>query len=48
MKRAMIRDIPEDIYRDFKIMCVEKDISMNKELLRMIKETVEKYREKKK
>jgi len=48
MKRTIIRDIPDDIHQDFKIMCVKKDISMNKELLRMIKEAVEKYRKEKK
>ena len=44
MKRTIIRDIPDDIHKDFKIMCVEKEISMNKELLRMIQEAVKKYR----
>ena len=48
MKRAMIRDIPDDIHKDFKILCVEKSVSMNQELLKMIREAVEKYRKKKK
>jgi len=48
MKTTMIRKIPDDIHRDFRIMCLKKDVSMNTELLRMIKEAVEKYRKEKK
>jgi plasmid stability protein len=47
MKRIMIRDVPDDIHKDFRIMCLKKDVSMNQELLRMIKEAVEKYRKSK-
>lgn len=48
MKRTMVRDIPEDIHRDFKVMCVQKGVSMNAELLRLIREAVEGYRKKEK
>ena len=47
MKRTMLRNIPEDVHKDFKIMCVEKGVSMNAELLRLMKEAVEKYRKSK-
>ena len=45
MKRTMIRDIPDNIHKDFKLMCVEKEVSMNRELLRLIKEEVERFRQ---
>jgi len=40
----MIRDIPDELHKKFKIMCVEKGVSMNAELLRLIKEAVDKYK----
>jgi len=44
MRKLFIRNIPDDIHRDFKMMCVGKDVSMNTELLRIITEIVKKYR----
>jgi len=47
MKTTMIRKVPDDIHKDFRIMCFEKSVSMNTELLRLMKEAVEKYRKQK-
>ncbi len=48
MKTTMIRKVPDDVHKDFRIMCFEKGVSMNTELLRLMKEAVEKYRKKSK
>ena len=48
MKKILISKIPEGLHQAFKIMCVEKNISMNAELLRLIKDEVGKYRKKEK
>ena len=43
-----IRDIPEELQHQFKVMCAEKRISMNKLVIQLIKEAVKKYRKEKK
>jgi predicted HicB family RNase H-like nuclease len=37
-----IRDVPKELHHKFKVMCAEKDISMNKLLIQLIKEAVAK------
>jgi len=42
-----IREIPDELHKDFKIMCVDKKISMNDLVIQLMKEAVEKYKQKK-
>ena len=42
-----IRDIPEELHIQFKIMCAEKRISMNKLMIQLMREAVEKHRKEK-
>ena len=42
MKNTIIRNIPDDIHRDFKVMCAKKGVSINQELIRLMKEAVDK------
>ena len=41
MKDMRIREIPDDLHLRFKLLCVKKNISMNKYLIQMIKKEVE-------
>ena len=47
MKSAMIRNIPDEIHKEFRIMCLEKGVSMNSELVRLMKQAVEEYKKRK-
>ncbi|MHA1782017.1 MAG: FitA-like ribbon-helix-helix domain-containing protein [Promethearchaeota archaeon] len=47
MKTLIIRNIPDDVHKKFKIMCAEKDTSMNQEIIKLMKEAVDKYFKKK-
>lgn len=38
--KILIRDLPSDVHKAFKILCVKEELSMNKKLLRMIREEV--------
>jgi len=38
--KIQIRDLPRDVHRAFKILCVKETVSMNKKLLLMIREEV--------
>ena len=42
MKDMRIREVPDELHRKFKLLCVKKNISMNKYLIQMIKKEVEK------
>ena len=42
-----IRDIPDELHVQFKVMCAEKRISMNKLIIQLIREAVEKHRKEK-
>lgn len=44
MANINLRDIPDDLVKQFKIHCLEKDISMRKEIIRLMKEVVEKVK----
>jgi len=37
-----IREVPDELHKKFKLLCVKKNISMNKYLIQMIKKEVEK------
>jgi len=39
-----IRDLPDDLHKDLKRLCVEEEISMNKKILQLITREVEKFR----
>ena len=47
MGTTIIRDIPDELHKAFKMMCLEKDTSMNAELIRLIKQAVEEYKRRK-
>jgi|APSaa5957512622_1039677.scaffolds.fasta_scaffold449723_1 hypothetical protein len=36
-----IRNIPPDLWRKFKLLCVHQDISMNQKVLDLVREAVE-------
>ena len=42
MKEMRIREVPDELHLKFKLLCVKKNISMNKYLIQMIKKEVEK------
>ena len=44
MANINLRDIPDDLVKQFKICCLEKDTSMRKEIIRLMKEVVEKVK----
>ena len=44
MKQVLIRNVPEELHKNLRIMCLEKGLSMNQELIRLIQEAVEKHR----
>ena len=39
-----IRSIPDDIWRDFKRMCVDEGVSMNQKVVDLVAGTVERWR----
>mgnify|MGYP006286036001 CR=1 len=41
MATITVRDIPEELRKRFKLICVQKDRSMNQEIIRLIREYVE-------
>jgi len=47
MKSIMIRNVPEDLHREFKILCVKKEVSINEQLLNLMRKEVEKEQKKK-
>jgi len=42
MKTIMIKNVPEQLRNEFKAICVRKGSTMSKELLKFIKQVVEK------
>lgn len=48
MKTFLVRGIPEDVLRAFRLMCVEKDTSANKVIVRLMEAAVKEYEKKKK
>ena len=47
MKTIMIRNVPEDLHKEFKILCVKKGVSINEQLLLLMRKEVEKEQKKK-
>ena len=41
-----IRQIPEAVWKEFKILCIREDLNPNDKLLKMIRHEVEKSKEK--
>ncbi len=42
MKDMRIREVPDELHLKFKLLCVKKKISMNKQLIKMMKKEIEK------
>jgi len=42
MRQLIIRDIPDDLHKAFKLLCVKQGVSMNKKIIQLIKKVVEK------
>lgn len=40
MKQMIIRNIPDDLHKDFRIYCFEQETSMNKLIIKMIANVV--------
>jgi signal transduction histidine kinase len=38
---VLIRDVPADVHKHFKLLCVHQDISMNKKLLELMHREIE-------
>lgn len=38
-----IRNIPENLHKKFKMLCVDEGISINEKIIRLVKEAVEKW-----
>jgi plasmid stability protein len=43
MAEMRIRNIPENLHKRFKMMCVDEGTSINEKAIRLIKEAVEKW-----
>jgi len=44
-----IRNVPKDVWREFKILCAEQDISMNRKIIELAtKEVEERHKRKEK
>ena len=41
MATITIRDVPEELRKAFKLLCVEQDTSMNKRIIELIRSEVE-------
>lgn len=42
MKYIMVREVPDNVHKAFKLLCVERGKSINSEVIRLIREEVEK------
>lgn len=47
MKTIMIRNVPEELHKEFKILCVKRGLSINEQLLNLMRKEVEKEQKKK-
>jgi len=47
MKSIMIRNVPEELHKEFKILCVKRGVSINEQLLNLMRKEVEKDQKKK-
>jgi plasmid stability protein len=46
MKSIMIRNVPEDLHKEFKILCVKRGVSINKLMLDLMRKEVDKEQKK--
>lgn len=42
MKDMRIKEVPDELHYQFKLLCVKKKITMNKYLIRMLEKEIEK------
>ena len=47
MKTIMIRNVPEELHKEFKILCVKRGVSINKLMIDLMRKEVEKDQKKK-
>ena len=47
LMETRIRNIPPDMWKKFKHLCIEQDISVNKKLLQLVRKEVERNEKKK-
>ena len=47
MGTMIIKNMPDDIRKEFKILCLKRDTTMREELIRLMREEVEKAAKKK-
>ncbi len=43
MAEMRIRNIPENLHKKFKMLCVDEQISINAKIIQLVKEAVEKW-----
>ncbi len=46
MVEMFLRNVPNDLHRRFKLICVEQGISMNKQIIELIRKHVERQEKK--
>jgi plasmid stability protein len=46
MAEMRIRNIPENLHKRFKMLCVDEGISINEKVIRLVKEAVDKWESK--
>ena len=46
MKQIMVRDVPDDLHIEFKLLCVKREISMNRRIIELMREDLKKTKEK--
>ena len=42
MKQIMVRDVPDDLHIEFKLLCVKRGISMNRRIIELIRGDIKK------
>ncbi len=47
MVSMLTRDIPDNLHKRFKVLCVEHEVSMNAKVIELIREFVERQEKKK-
>jgi plasmid stability protein len=43
MAEMRIRNIPENLHKRFKMLCVDERVSINEKIIQLVKEAVEKW-----
>ena len=47
MGNIVIKSVPDDLKKEFKMMCVDKNVSMSAKIIELLKQEVEHYKDSK-